>query len=64
MCKAGAGLRVTHDPIPDDAEAVGARYDAVRDLWEIALESRAFAAVGEGRAYPVLPPPRFERIGP
>ena len=44
------------DGLPEDAEIVGASYDSLRDVWEIAVESAEFPNVAEGCELPRLPP--------
>lgn len=36
---------VVENALPDDAKVVGARYDSLRDEWEIAIESETFEPV-------------------
>ena len=42
--------------IPDDAVVIGSRYDPLRDVWEIGLESAEFDEVPEEQMLPELPP--------
>lgn len=47
-------FKVEGGAIPDDARVVGARYDVLRDCWEICLESEAFPVVAEWSMPPTL----------
>jgi len=40
--------------LPVDARVLGARYDAVRDVWDVAVESESFDELPEGAEPPVL----------
>lgn len=46
---------VIEHPIPDDAQVIGAEYNAVYDRWELALASATFAPVPEFARLPELP---------
>lgn len=55
-------VRVSENPLPEDAQAVGADYDVQRDVWRLGVESDSFPEVEWGEMLPVLPPPVWTRI--
>lgn len=50
---------VSKNPLPDDVKVVGARYDALYDRWEIAIESEQLPEVPESETLPIWPQVSF-----
>jgi len=50
-------LRVSGNALPDDVRAVGAAYDPMYDLWELAVTSESFAEVDPAVMPPILDSP-------
>lgn len=64
MSKAGPPkvLQVLENPLPQDARAVGGRYDSIRDVFELAIESEVFDDIPETKLLPLLPPSVFGEL--
>jgi hypothetical protein len=65
MCKPYPKPRyynVTENALPEDARAVGGRYDPCRDLFELAVQSESFEDVPLEQMLPTLPPPVFQEV--